>query len=310
MIKGRKIKIVISGVFFPLTMMGYFIRAFERRNDIELQTVGPFTGSFIPWGGGMQIHPKYVKIPNIALTPDSIQRGIPSAPVQSQLPWEPDLWLQIDAGWHFINKPRATIVGHIGTDPHCLLQFYAPAKRLSDICWGMQTPYLESGDKYLPYAYDPTIHFHEDLPKEYDACLVGLHYDQRNHLVEMLRMRGRTVYYGLGEIYDEYRQRYNSSRVALSWSSLLDLPARVWEAMAMKSPLVTNRVPDLVNFFVEGEDYLGFDDVVEATKKAEQLMDSPELAQSLAESAYEKASKFGTWDERVKQILQECKFIE
>ena len=29
------------------------------------------------------------------------------------------------------------------------------------------------------------------------------------------------------------RQKYNESKIALSWSSLEDLPARVWEAFGM-----------------------------------------------------------------------------
>ena len=55
-----KIKIVFAYKAYPLTMANYFRRALERRNDVELFTVGEFFGQFIPWNGGMTISNKYM----------------------------------------------------------------------------------------------------------------------------------------------------------------------------------------------------------------------------------------------------------
>ena len=60
------IRVVVSGIHYPLSMMKYFITALQRREDIELFTVGPFTGTYIPWAGGMQLPAKYVKQPDLA----------------------------------------------------------------------------------------------------------------------------------------------------------------------------------------------------------------------------------------------------
>ncbi len=89
----NEIKIVVSGLFFPITMMGYFIRALERRNDVELITAGPYTGTWIPWDGGMYIPSKHVYMPTIPL-PAAAAQIKPSPPtyIESQLPWKPDLW--------------------------------------------------------------------------------------------------------------------------------------------------------------------------------------------------------------------------
>ena len=231
--------------------------------------------------------------------------------MQSRLPWKPDLWLQIDAGWHLKTKPDAGIVGHIQTDPHVLKQLYTLPKSYSDISWCMQTLYMADKEVYLPYGYDPEIHYPEPQEKIYDACLIGLHYEQRDRLVSRLRKVGLNVYYSIGEVYNEYRMRYNQSRIALSWSSLQDLPARNWEALAMGLPLVANRVPDMNTFFVDGEHYLGFNDVDEAEKQVMRLMIDDKFRENISGNGYRKvtANSSHSWDARVNQILQDCHLI-
>jgi hypothetical protein len=291
-------------------MLHYFWRALERREDVELCVVGPFTGARIPWNGGMTLPQKYVKTPDIAL-PENSQRIKPnSILVEAQLPWdEVDLWLQVDAGWHVSNRPtNAKVVAHVQTDPHVLKDHYKVPKSYSDYSFCMQHAYMEEGEFYLPYAYDPTIHFPVGIDKIYDACMIGLHYEQRNNLVKRLRDRGLSVHYSIGEIYNEYREIYNQSRIALSWSSLEDTPARVFEALGMGLPLVCNRTPDLSNFFVEGEHYLGFTSVEEAEKQTLKLLSDKELRLEIANAGHRKVQRH-TWDNRVQEILETCRLI-
>jgi len=292
-------------------MMEWFIRAFKRRGDVELITIGPFFGDWIPWGFGMRLPQKYVHPPDIPL-PQSMAQfpGVPSV-LQNFLPWFPDLWLQIDAGWHLSSRPSAGIVGLVETDPHVLKASYKVPKAYSDRVWCMQTPYIEEGEIYLPYAYDPTVHFPEERDKIYDACLIGLHYETRTRLVERLKSRGLNVYYSLGDIYDEYREKYNQSKVALSWSSLLDLPARNWEALAMRLPLVCNHVPDMSRFFENGVHYLGFSTLEEAEGQVLRLLTDDDFRECIAQAGYRKVSEDGkhTWDARVSQILKDCELI-
>ena len=139
----NKIKVVISGLIYSFTMLHWFWRAFERREDIELFVTGPFFDDWIPWSGGLTLPKKYVKVPHFPLPRN--MNNIPSTLVEAQLPWKPDLWLEIDAGWHFNNKPNANIVAHIQTDPHVLKDFYKIPKARSDFVFCMQTPYMENG---------------------------------------------------------------------------------------------------------------------------------------------------------------------
>jgi hypothetical protein len=296
-----KRKVVVSGLHFPLTMMSYFIRALERRDDVELITVGPYTGTWIPWNGGLEIPRKYVHTPTIPLPSDASQiKGAPPSYIEAQLPWKPDLWLQIDAGW-WLQRPKAEVVAHVATDPHVL--DYSVQRGGCDYFFNMQRAYMQKGDILLPYAFDPTCHYPMDVEKEFDGCLVGLQYQNRTSLVQALRNEGYNIEYSIGSVYDEFNLLYNKSRIALNWSSLLDLNARTFEAMGMGIPLLTNYIPALDEFFEEGEHYLEFNTVEEAVANFRGWIDEPDYASYVAENAYNLVKKSHTWDRRIQQIF-------
>ena len=90
----KKMRVCLTGIFYPLAMLSYFVRALERRDDIELVTCGPFTGDWIPWGGanGMRLPFKYVKTPNIPLPMELAQQvGLAPSFIESRVPWKPNL---------------------------------------------------------------------------------------------------------------------------------------------------------------------------------------------------------------------------
>lgn len=302
---SRKHRIVISGIYYPLAIGKYIEAAFRRRDDVELLTAGPYTGNYIPWAGGMTMPAKHSRPPDISLPHDFIGTSPLSACVSSRLPWVPDLWIQIDAGFHFMDRPNANMVAHIGTDPHVLLKQYKLAKAYSDMCFGMQGPYMEPRDIYLPYAADPIWHSPLSVEKEWDCSLIGLHYEQRDRLVDKLRSGGLRVYYNLGPIFEEYRLLNSKAKVILSWSSLQDTPARVYEGMLMGA-LVCNRTPDLTGMFVEGDHYLGFDTVEEAEKQVRKLLSDDNMREEMHERSHRKVFAQHLWDHRVEVIMDKC----
>jgi glycosyltransferase involved in cell wall biosynthesis len=305
----NKIKVVISAIWYPLAMATYFWRAFERRKDVDLIVAGPFTGAWIPWLYGIHLPQKYVKAPDVPLPKETISQHIPSFVVECQLPWTPDLWVQIDAGWHFANRPNAKVVAHVQTDPHVLKFAYDLPKAYSDLNFCMQKIYMQPGEIYLPYAFDPTVHYPmPEVEKIYDACLIGLQYPTRNGLVNRLQSHGLKVKYETGLVFDEYRLAYNQSKVALSWSTLDDIPCRVFEALGMGLPLVANVVPDMKEFFENGIDYFGFHTLDEADNMVRQLLADDDLRMMMANHGWVRAQQH-TWDNRIEQILKESKLI-
>lgn len=261
-------RIVLVSTWYPMAISRFFERAFKRRDDLEIITAGPYTGSWIPWAGGMHLPDKYAIKPDIDLPTGAIQVGhagaIPFAMIEARLPsgWVPDMWVQVDAGFSLSGRPVHGRNVIVATDPHALN--YDRQRGAADTFFCMQKCYSQAGDLYLPYAYDPTLHYSEDREQKYDGCLIGLPYDQRSKLIDGLRAAGLNIYADIGPAFDEYRALYSESLVALSWSSRDDLIARIFEGMAMDRPVVCNNVPDLPLFFTSGEDLATFDTLDQA----------------------------------------------
>jgi hypothetical protein len=296
-----KIKIVFSYLAYPFTIANYFRRALERKKFIELFIVGAFTNQYIPWNGGMQIPMKYLNQVDLPLAPSILNPSWEM--IEPQLPWKPDLSLTVDAGWHYANKPNC-LHAHVATDPHVLN--YDRPRKYADYFFNMQSCYSKPGDIYLPYAFDSRCHRPENQLKEYDACLIGLHYANRDEWVRRLREKGISVNYRIGDIYDEYVSENCRAIIGLNWSSLEDVNARVFEIMAMGLVPVINRLPDLnLLGFVENVHYLGFSDMDEAVSKVIWAKENPVDADRIARSAQGKVEEDDmTYDHRVETILR------
>lgn len=315
--KPPKLKVLLHYIVYPLAMGTYFRRALQRRPDVDLKVCGQYTGSWIPWMGGMNLQEKYAIAPDVSV-PFSPHVGKTAYnDIKTKLEgWTPDLIITVDAGVNWISKPQDGYVVTIGTDPHVLN--YDHARQISDKFFCMQRRYKQPLDVYLPYAYDPFVHFKaydsnftmDDLipvPKDTDCVLVGMPYPQRIQWVEELRARGVSVLFENSPVFDEYRELANRARIGLNWSSMDDLNARFFETPAFGLAMVTNRVPDAHLFLTEGIDYLGFDNLPEAIIKVMHLVKNPDEAERISRSAYQKIQPH-TYDSRIQQLLEECGF--
>lgn len=300
-------KIVFLFKAFPFAIASYFLNALKRREDIEVFSAGEFFGQWIPWGQGMTIPDKYLNQVDLPL-PQGMSK-VPWAMIERNLPWTPDLVLNVDAGFHLSTKPNVPYAV-VATDPHVLGEWYAGVRPLASHFFNMQPYYMQAGDILLPYAFDPQVHYPmNNVDKEYDACLVGLHYPQRNEWVTRLEQLGMKVNYRLGDIYDEYRLENNKAVIGLNWSSLQDVTARVLEIMAMRMVPVINRLPGLEALgFEEGRHYLGFSDMNEAVQQVVWAKSNPNQAGQIATNAYQFVNqKNMTYANRINQILDVVK---
>lgn len=301
-----KLKIVWSQLFYPVSIGQYILEAFQERDDCEVRTIGPAFGNWIPWNGGMTLPARYALNPDIYL-PKTINRcPITMAEVQLK-DFVPDVWIQVDAGFHFTGKPQHGLNVLVETDPHALKDWYRGVRFNYDLIWCMQTPYIDPGEVFLPYAYSSKWFYPEKQDKVYDACLIGIPYNQRQSLVNALAKAGLKVYFGQGIVYDEYRKIYNQSRCAISWSSLQDTPMRVYEAFGMCVPLVANRTPDLVKQFDDGHDFVGFDRVEEGVEAVKWCVEQYDATIDMVSRAGMKAFEGYTWKKRADDMIEEIK---
>jgi hypothetical protein len=176
--------------------------------------------------------------------------------------------------------------------------------------------YSIPGDIYLPYAYDPTVHYEEEgTEKIYDVCAVGLEYGHRVQLIEELRKRGLRCHISTGPIFDEYRKIYSQSHIGINWSSLNDLNARAFETPMMSIP-VMNLVSDMKEFLAfnycnlfesynDGQDNSRW--VQGAANVVMDVMDNLDDKRKSNQVARE-LLKGETYDARIQQILDACGF--
>ena len=296
-------RILLLGIHYPFAIMSYFRHALERRPDVELVTAGVFTNDWIPWNGGMRLPQKYVKSVDLPFPPAILRPtwGM----IEKRLGSDFDLIINCDAGSHLADKPPIPYAVVL-TDPHVLESWYKQVRPHADYVFNMQTNYMQDGDIHLPYAFSPDHHYAmSDIEKGYDASMIGLHYEQRDRLVNALRGRGHKVLYEIGLVYDDYREQNNRARIGLNWSSAMDINARFFETMAMRQILVTNRLPHISELhYEENRHYLGFDTLEEAVEKVEWALANPEQAQTIADNGYQLVHQNDTYHHRVQQILE------
>lgn len=299
-------KIAFVMIHYPVAMGRYMLEALLRRKDVEVWSAGPFTARWIPWGGGMHLPESYVRQPDFAMPFTTAIPPVVYEVAQSKCPFDPDLWLEVNAGLKAIGRPSGRYAV-IGTDPHVL--DYTASRMSADTFYCMQKPYMRPQDKYLPYGFDPVWHALSPIPfteREIDAALLGLQYENRISLIKALRAMGRTVHFELGKAYEDARDIYHNTKVGLNWSSQKDTTARVYELMAMGTVPVLNRVPDLGEMFEEDRHYLGFDNLPEALDKVTWALDHPDEADMMAYIAASDVIENGhSWDDRIEQVLTE-----
>ena len=310
-----KLKVLLLNKFWPLTMGHYFMRALQRRDDIELKTVGQFSGSYIGWKGGMRVPEKYVYTPDIPLSLRMEEQAIDYGMVKPSLcDWKPDLVLNISSTCYWKNKPTDGLCAAVAVDPHVL--DYDSARKVSDKFFNMQKVYSKEGDIYLPYAYDPTVHYEDTaVEKIYDVAMVGLEYPHRLKLADELRKIGLRVYINTGEIFDDYRRVNSQSHIVLNWSTLNDLNARAFESPMMGIPIM-NHVTDMeifphfqkVNQFLS--DNIGGNNspfVLGAVNLVSHIMEDLDSFRKRNDEVRQQM-KEETYDNRIQKILDDCGF--
>jgi len=315
-----KLKVLLHSIFYPMAIARYWERALQRRDDVDLKTTGIFTGSWIPWKGGMSLPQKYAISPDIPLPYQTSNPVADYEYVKTLLGgWKPDLIITVDAGSHWRSKPSEGFVAHIATDAHCLN--YDKQRADSDKFFNMHQRYSKQGDYILPYAFDPSAHYPEpDTEKIYDVAMVGVEYQHRIELAQRLQAEGLKVLFSNGDIFDEYRHSNCQAHIGINWSSLDDLNARAFELPAMNVIPVMNYVNDMryprhsyfdhaYTFMCDNEAQHKSGYVQGAVEKVKFVMANLKDAQARTEFMRQDM-KNETYDNRLSELFQVCGFGE
>lgn len=293
-------KILMSYKHYPMCGGNYFKWAMQDLGH-EVFSVGYFSGEVVPWEGNPKF-PKHVFPPDLALSTD-----IPFYPLDEilkQMPWKPDLILQIDAGFYLTGKAPDGIPNVMfATDPHFL--DYTLQYNMVDFFFNPQPMSFAKYPKsiFLPWAYDPNIH--KPLLREeklYDVVFIGLMYENRKKALEELAKHAKVFASPAGIIFEDCTKIYNQGKISFNWSSNDDIPMRIFEGMAYGNLVLTNRITGLDQLFKEDKHYIGFSSMEELIEKIDYLMSNPEIIDKISEAGYMEVEEH-TYINRCKDIL-------
>ena len=289
-------RVVLSQIFYPMSLGRYFENALQRRDDIELITIGPYTENWIPWGGGMYLDEKYARPPTHPYTTQQMLQTLPMQWALSKITEDVDLWIEVDAAFNFGGRSNARKHVVVATDAHCIN--YDRQRTYSDLLVNLHPKFSKPGDLKLSYAYDPIIHRPMDVDKDTDIAFCGVLYDERRALLDYLQGHGITVKTNNGLIMEEATEFQQTGRVGFNLTSAGDFNARSFELAAMRMPVVMDTCDDniLPVWAVPRNDYQAFGFSMRT------LLGDAQIRNDVAEANYEAVKPY-TYDYLVERIF-------
>lgn len=168
-------------------------------------------------------------------------------------------------------------------------------------------PFVDDGSMtWLPNAYDPKWHKSTGIPFEkrrYDACFIGSGHTDRRKVADALIGAGLSVHWSMGEMYQEYNDLYNDSRLAIVTSTRGHSGAsmRFFENAAQGCLVLAGPCAD--KFDISPQGFVWFETPREATERALYYLAHPQDAEQMIALSREWV-KPHTWDARAKTFVE------
>lgn len=278
-------KIALAGIHYPICSLRYLADAF-RREGHDVRTLG-FAPNHL-WGVGYD--PRWTFNPTGHLT-------------QAWFDWIPHMVIIAESAWPYHHPIYDVPHVVFGADNHVRDYRGNSAAHYFLAHKGVTVQPYDENTTWLPGSYDPVymrpspILYNE---REYDVCLIGYPYPQREAAVQRLRAAGVSVYANAGLLYTDYVAAYHQARMSLCVSSNHDVGQRIFETAAMGCLILTDHLPDLAALDApkEIETWRNVDDLLALV---DYYRDNPDLAQEAIEVTQAWAAPF-TWDQRARAI--------
>jgi spore maturation protein CgeB len=148
----------------------------------------------------------------------------------------------------------------------------------------------------------------------YDVAFIGVNYFDRKKYIDYLRAKGVSIFvggYGWGGIgnivtQDDIPKIYNSSKVVLNFSQSTggrQTKARVFEAVAAGSCLLTEESADLSQYFIINKELITFQSEHDCFLKIQLLIGDPGLRNRIAFDGYSRCIESYSYEKQFKAIF-------
>ncbi len=236
--------------------------------------------------------------------------------------WTPDLLVGISKGGVALRTLPDTLICpsvYLSIDTWQSPGDYVDAQ-CYDFTFAAQKSFVErlrssgaSNVSWLPLGCNPAAHFPKDVEPDLDVAFVGnvilpVH-QQRHELLKRLQTSFTTavVTRAFG---DEVCEIMARGRLAFNHCAVFDVNMRIFEAMAMGRPVMTNRdsaYNGLFDLFTDGEHLIVYDNEDDIVEKAGYYLAHADEREAIARTGYETVLANHTYLHRVDTILETMK---
>jgi spore maturation protein CgeB len=185
--------------------------------------------------------------------------------------------------------------------------FFAQKKAIPDF-----KEFCGKESHWLPCCAEPLNHKPMNFEPEYDFAFVGgidlsEAHKHRRDAIKKLKEKYKVF---VGNAYGYFMtMQYNKAKVVFNYAVNDDVNMRVFEAMACKRPLLTNKLSvesGLNELFVDGTHLMTFTDE-DLMEKAEILIKDKGLRDKIALAGYNEVVNNHTYEKRMEEIWQTIK---
>ncbi len=291
----------------------HYVDAFRQR--AEVITVGPGLApdELGNWGVDQyadRLVPNDVDIP---LTNDlDLRIVLPDG-------WDPDLIVGISKGGVALRTLPDTVICpsvYLSIDTWQSPGDYVDAQ-CYDFTFAAQRTFVErlraagaANVEWLPLACNPATHFPADATPNLDIAFVGniilpVH-QQRHELLKRLQEKFTSI--AVTRAFgDEVCAIMARGRIAFNHCAVFDVNMRVFEAMAMGRPVLTNRDSErngLLDLFEDDKHLIVYDNEHDIVERVEYYLDHPNEREAIARAGYDHVTAHHTYLHRVDTILE------
>jgi hypothetical protein len=308
----QRLRVCILCEFNPFSWVPHYVKAFRARCDVI--TVGPALSreKLAEWD--MSLYESWLKPNDISIghdaTPD-LRDVLPSE-------WEPHLVVGIAQADTAILRTAARYAcptALIAVDTWQCPDDYLFARQF-DFVFAAQREFVplltSAGSRYvewLPLACAPDVHHPVLRERDFDVSFVGSWkhrvHRRRAGLISALQKHFRVA--AQDRIYgDDVCDIMCRGKLMFNHSAVEELNMRIFEAMCMGGPLLTNREAvynGLLDLFEDGKHLIAYSDESDLIKKAQFYLDRSAERDAIARAGRDEVLAKHTYQHRVDRIL-------
>ena len=228
-----------------------------------------------------------------------------------------------DETFDFLKEKKIKTIGISLSDPDVYpFHGYQYAKKydfyFTNSLYSLEHQYGATSVHLLPFAASPSLHFPIPIAKKtYDVVVVGEYRKDRRATIDALMKNFSVGLFGHGwgsKIKNvegkEHREAINSGKIYLSFSrtaaGFMNVKIGLFEAAACKMVLVTQRFPEVQNYFEGGKEIILYENIPDLISQISILLGNPKMMGFLAENSYQRCQWEHTWEKRWQDVFKIC----